>query len=343
MAEDRRSQTANRAPADRSVMADDPTVPLPYICMPGSPYAGSTLLGFLLDAHPACASIGAATGLTRRVDLKTYTCSCGRAFLRCPFWANVAERTIELGHPVSVYQTGFWNTHVRLSRRRWLNGVLVRSLGPAVATSVRDATIGNLPPIRRRLSEARAATWALSRAVLEESGKQAFVDTSRDHQRPKYLVPAPSLELKAIHLIRDPRGNTASIMRHTGVDVVRAARQWRHYNLEADRSSRRLPSGSWLRVHYEDLCRDPQATLDEIARFIGVEAAPMPPLDTAEHHIIGNSMRLRSIEAIREDQGWREALTQDDLAVIERITGDVSRRLGYPRPPTSTGRAVPSA
>ena len=135
MAEARRAQGADRRHAAQIVMSGDPTVPVPYICMPGSPYAGSTLLGLLLDAHPACASIGAATGLTRRVDLKTYECSCGRPFLRCPFWANVAERTIDLGHPVSVYQTGFWNTHVRLSRRRWLNGLLVRSLGPAIATS----------------------------------------------------------------------------------------------------------------------------------------------------------------------------------------------------------------
>lgn len=325
--------------ADRHVTsAVEREPPINYVCMPGSPYAGSTLLGFLLDSHPGCASIGAATGLTRRVDLDTYTCSCGRAFRECPFWARVAERTVELGHPVSVYQTGFWNTHVRLSRRRWLNGLLVRSLGPTELTSLRDATVGRLPAIERQLAEARDATWALSRAVLESSGKQSFVDTARDHQRPKYLSPAPSLTLKAIHLVRDPRGNTASIMKHTGVDVARAARQWRHYNLEADRSRRWLPSESWLRVHYEDLCRDPQGTLDAIAAFIGVEAAPIPPLAAAEHHIIGNSMRLRSIEAIREDQNWRDVLTEDDLAVIAKITGDVSRRLGYPRP-SSTPRA----
>src|SRR5215210_3983823 len=76
--------------------------PIPYVCMPGSPYTGSTLLGMLLGNHPACASIGAATGLTARVDLSTYLCSCGAKFTDCGFWGRVARRTVELQHPVTV-------------------------------------------------------------------------------------------------------------------------------------------------------------------------------------------------------------------------------------------------
>src|SRR4051794_31198001 len=71
-----------------------------YVCMPGSPYTGSTLLGALLNEHPACASIGAATGLISRVDLTTYRCSCGKLFTECEFWHDIASRTKALGHPV---------------------------------------------------------------------------------------------------------------------------------------------------------------------------------------------------------------------------------------------------
>ena len=68
-----------------------------YVCMPGSPFTGSTLLGLLLNEHPQLASIGAATGLIRTVDLSTYACSCGKLFRECEFWAYVATRTRELG------------------------------------------------------------------------------------------------------------------------------------------------------------------------------------------------------------------------------------------------------
>ena len=174
------------------------------------------------------------------------------------------------------------------------------------------------------------SSWSLARAVLAATGKDVFVDTARDHQRPKYLLGEPMLDVKVIHLVRDPRGNTASIVKHTGVNVAKAARQWRHYNMEADRLRHRFATGSWMRLHYEDLCADPQGTLDRIAAFIGVDPAPIPgDLGAVEHHIIGNSMRRSGVGEIREDRTWREALTDEDLKVIARTTRSASHRLGY--------------
>lgn len=290
-------------------------------------------MGFLLDAHPDCASIGAATGLTARIDLGEYACSCGVRFVDCDFWKAVAESTERLGEPVTVFETDYWNTHVTVSRRRWLNGLLIRSLGSISLNAARDAVVWRAGPIRGSVSRANRSTWSLARAVLEETGSSVFVDTARDHQRPKYLMGSSLFDLKVIHLVRDPRGNTASIMKHTGTDVAKAARRWRHYNLEADRVKALLPSGSWMRLHYEELCADPQATLDRIARFIGVEPKPIPgDLQAVEHHIIGNSMRLKGIGEIREDRTWQELLDPSDLRVIARITGSASHRLGFDWP-----------
>jgi len=88
-----------------------------------------------------------------------------------------------------------------------------------------------------------------------------------------------------------------------------------------------------MRLHYEELCADPQGILDRIARFIGVEPREIPgDLRATEHHIIGNSMRLNGVSEIREDQAWRKVLDRDDLRVIARITGRTSRRLGFEWP-----------
>ena len=307
--------------------------PIPYVCMPGSPYTGSTLLGMLLGNHPACASIGAATGLTARVDLSTYLCSCGTKFTDCGFWGRIARRTIELKHPVTVFEKGFWNTHVRVSNRRSLNGLIVSSLGNASLNAARDAVIGKAGPVARRVSEARLSSWSLARAVLEATGKSVFVDTARDHQRPRHLAAMPHLDVKVIHLVRDPRGNVASIMKHTGVGVRKAARQWRHYNVEADRIRRYFGMDSWMRLRYEDLCNDPQATLDRVSRFIGVEPAPISALlEPTERHVIGNSMRLRALGEIREDLSWQQTLSTRGLRTIARVAGTTSHRLGYEWP-----------
>jgi hypothetical protein len=307
--------------------------PIPYVCMPGSPYTGSTLLGMLLANHPACASIGAATGLTARVDLTTYLCSCGAKFTDCGFWGRIARRTIELEHPVTVFEKGFWNTHVRMSGRRWVNGLLVSSLGNAWLDAVRDGLIGKVGPVAGRVSEARLSSWSLARAVLEATEKGVFVDTARDHQRPRHLAGMPLLDVKVIHLVRDPRGNVASIMKHTGVGVRTAARQWRHYNVEADRIRRRFRPESWMRLRYEELCDAPQATLDRVARFIGVQPATISALmESSERHVIGNSMRLRALDEIHEDLSWQPTLRARDLRTIARVTGRTSHRLGYEWP-----------
>jgi len=315
-----------------TVSANSGKFPITYVCMPGSPYTGSTLLGFLLNNHPECASIGAATGLTAKVDLATYVCSCGARFKDCEFWNQIAARTVELSHPVTVFKKDFWNTHPRISRHRWLNGLLIRSLGSSSLNAARDMVIGGLGPVQRTMSEATLSTASLARAVLEATGKTVFVDTARDHQRPKYLMRSPVDDLKVIHLIRDPRGNTASIMKHTGVEASKAARQWRHYNLEADRV-KKLFLDSWMLLHYEELCADPQDTLDRIARFIGIGPTPVSlKVQNDRHHIIGNSMRLRDLGEIREDQTWREMLNENDLRDIARITGAASHRFGYDWP-----------
>jgi hypothetical protein len=183
------------------------------------------------------------------------------------------------------------------------------------------------------MSEARLSTAILARAVLETTGKSVFVDTARDHQRPRYLAGGAIRDLKAIHLVRDPRGNAASIMKHTGVSVSKAARQWRHYNLEADRARTALPPDSWMLLHYEELCADPQSTLDRISGFLGVDPAPIVTNSSGNgHHIIGNSMRLRGISEIREDRSWKKTLDRADLRVVADITGRASHKLGYDWP-----------
>lgn len=304
-----------------------------YVCMPGSPFTGSTLLGALLNEHPACASIGAAIGLLPRADLSSYRCSCGELLRECEFWKHIATRTGELGHPVNVFKTGFWNTHLRLSHNRLINVLLVRSLRWGPLTNARDAVIGRVTRARTAISQMGWNTWSLASAVLENTGKQVFVDTARDHQRPKYLARHPLLDVRVIHLIRDPRGNSASIMKHAGTDVVTAARQWRRYNVEAARVRCYLPQASWLSLHYEELCADPRGVLDRISDFLGVGRATVQHgSQDRQNHIIGNKMRLKGLTEIREDLSWQTKFSGAELAVIARIAGSTSHDFGYSWP-----------
>jgi hypothetical protein len=156
---------------------DDTPAPVRYVSMPGSPYTGSTLLGMLMANHPACTSIGAATGLTAKVDLDTYLCSCGVLFRECCFWRRIAQRTEDLGYPVTVFKTNFWNTHVRVSRRRWLNGLVVSSLGNPSLTAIRDATIART--LRCAGAYQPGSPRGAGSVRPRGDGQEVFVDTAR--------------------------------------------------------------------------------------------------------------------------------------------------------------------
>ncbi len=304
-----------------------------YVCMPGSPFTGSTLLGTLLNEHPDCASIGAAVGLLPRADLATYRCSCGRLFRDCSFWSDIAKRTQALGHPVNVFETNFWNTHLRLSDNRVINAVLVRSLQSDVLNRARDAAIGRVAKVKRAIDQMAWNSWSLALAVLERTGKSVFVDTSRDHQRPKYLARNPLLDVRVIHLIRDPRGNSGSIMKHTGADVAKAAKEWKRYNVEAARVRSHLPPAAWMSLRYEEMCTDPRGVLDRISDFLGVARATLHPGTRGpESHIIGNKMRLAGLTEIREDLSWQTRFSGEELATIARVVGPTSRRFGFDWP-----------
>ena len=303
------------------------------LCMPGCGFTGSTLLGFLLNTHPECASIGAATGLIGSVDLEVYRCSCGSLFRECDFWRSVAIRTRELGRPVDVLRTGFWTTHFEPTSNRYLDAALIRSLRSDAANSARDAAVGWLPPLKRRLDAIGETNEVFARVVLELSGKSVFVDSARDHQRPKLLRKHSNLDVRVVHLIKDARANTASIMKHHGVPVEQATRIWRRANLEAERSRRLLPPEHWMRLRYDDLCRNPQGTLDAIADFLEIPRAPLPEdFRSVAHHIIGNEMRLGSLGQVRLDTSWKDRLSADDLDVIARVSGDANRSFGFDWP-----------
>jgi sulfotransferase family protein len=219
-----------------------------------------------------------------------------------------------------------------MSRNRLTNAALVRSVGADSVNRLRDAIVGKIPSVRAAVLDMGWKSWSLASAVLEKTGKQVFVDTARDHQRPKYLARHPLLDVRVIHLVRDPRGNVASIMKHTGGSASAGARQWKHYNREADRIRRYFSPSSWLRLHYEDLCADPTGTLSRIAGFLNVAPPTGPSQSGAEAHIIGNKTRLKGHSEIREDRSWETRLTRDDLAAIARIAGATSHQMGYQWP-----------
>jgi hypothetical protein len=93
-------------------------------------------------------------------------------------------------------------------------------------------------------------------------------------------------------------------------EATRAAWAWRRYVTAA-----RRPEERTLEIRYEDLAADPSATARALAAHLGSDPAPLAEALSLVH---GRSVGR-----------WREALSPDQVADVEREAGPLLRELGY--------------
>lgn len=295
---------------------------LAYILCPS--YSGSTLLTLLLATHRDVATIGELKAAPLG-DVAEYLCSCGIPILACPFWKDLGERMKSRGH---VFSPTAFDTHFR-AQSRLADVVLRAGLRGPTLEAMRKLAIRTLPAVRHRYGQLLARNLAMIDCICEMTGGQVFLDGSKDAIRLQYLRRCGFPEVRVVYLLRDGRGTAFSYMRHYNVPMEHAAREWVRDQRECDRAMATFPAAACIRIRYDDLCREPGGTMETIYRFLGLR----PQLGSLgyiapDHHIIGNPMRLRSVQTIRLDEGWRQGLSRADLEAFERIAGKLNRSYG---------------
>jgi hypothetical protein len=171
---------------------------------------------------------------------------------------------------------------------------------------------------------------AIADAVCSITGKEVFVDSSKTGLQLKYLLESPVLDVKVLRLVRDGRGVALSYRTADGLSVPDAAYAWRRSNEEAETIVEHLSPDRWFDLRYEDLCRDPEATMQGVFRFVGAEPFALHQAASVEPpHLLGNDKARSSIGDVRLDERWRRVLTSADLQAFDRVAGPLNRRFGY--------------
>lgn len=297
---------------------------LVYLLSPS--FAGSTLLTFLLAAHPGIATVGELKA-TAMGDVDTYDCSCGRRIMDCPMWRRIAQELLAKGHTLNFEHFG---THFRRPDRPWVDAVLRAGVRGAPFEVARSIAIGLLPGARKVVDEIGCVNEAFVDAITKAQGGRVFLDGSKDPTRLKFFRDLERWNIKVIHLIRDARGNTFSFMKHYDLSAARAAGEWLRSVRECECVLATVPSASQLTVRYEDLCANADSVLATLFEFLDLDPSRAEKeFGSVEYHIIGNSMRLNFTSEIKPDEKWRDALSKSDLALIESIAGAKNRSYGY--------------
>ncbi|HVR97719.1 MAG TPA: sulfotransferase [Thermoanaerobaculia bacterium] len=291
-------------------------------------FSGSTLLSFLLGAHPEIATIGEMF-IAEGIDPETYVCSCGRRIAECPFFQEMSREMAARGIPFDIRRPGL---EVRQTSQGLAQRVIAAEPRGPLLEAARGVALRLLPGAHKALTETLRRNQAAVEVITGLQGGRAFVDSSKRPGRLLHLRRIPSFDVRVIHLVRDPRAVACSSMKNVGRTAEQGARSWVDSAQLAERSRHGIPDERWLTVRYEDLCGDPDAALDRIWRFIGVKSGfRVPDFRAFEHHIIGNRMRLSATSEIRPDERWKTVLTPEQVRAVDAITGETAARHGYTR------------
>lgn len=308
------------------------TTPRPRkLCYVASPsYSGSTLLTFLIGTHPDVSTVGELKGRLYASLETPKRCSCGSAVVDCPFWNAVKARLVAHGAACDLEDI---DAYFHAPGSRVVDALLRARVRGPLFEAVRDAALRVWPGARRELARLVERNRLLADAICAVQGGDVLLDSSKDATRLKFLADSGAFDLHVLHLLRDGRGTANSFRKRDRHPVERGARRWRSAHESFLALFERIPPERVLRVHYEDLARDPRGTVDAVLGFLGLATGPEggASLDWrgAPHHVFGNEMRLAGSSEIRLDESWRDELSPADLAAFARAAGSRNRAFGY--------------
>ena len=229
----------------------------------GTGRSGSTLLANLLGSTEGMFSAGELRFIWDRGFAEDRRCGCSLRFAACPTWSGIVDRAFG-DEPPDLARMQLEVDKV--SRVRQLPQLLTGRLDE---DAVQAAAGYYLEQVER-----------LYHAVAAESGAMV-VDSSKLPTYCHLLHQIPSLRLRVVHLVRDPRATAHSWkrLRATGAvdgdeeemdrfSVWKSAALWDIWNSTARHLFARR--SDYLQVRYEDLVTDPQGTIEQVRGFAGL-------------------------------------------------------------------------
>ncbi len=301
--------------------------PVRVIYLTGTGRSGSTLLGNAIGSLPGALSAGEIRFLLRRGIADGGRCGCRELVVECPVWRPALEKTFGTipGRDQALRLDAALSSLVRRRRVRWWAN-------------------GHTSPEAEDLIDLYGRLIA---NLAEAGGAATVVDSSKMATFGALLARSPLLDLKPVHLVRDPRAVAYSWQREVASQSVpgydgkmerfhsgKAAAMWLHSTVSVGTVFTKR-GVDIVEIRYEDFVADPVASLQRVAAFAGIAAETAFVRDGAlhlrtSHAVAGNPSRMRSGPiALRADTAWRSDLTTHDRMLVSALTATHRRGHGY--------------
>jgi len=294
--------------------------------------SGSTLLDRLLGLHPQVRSLGEVVHWPKTLTLDE-PCTCGERMTQCPFWCSVAKHLQHslgvdvLRDPYALDMGLIGATHVRDERYYTLSRRMENRLAQGWLWAGMRMGKHWASPLVRRQNQHSLAVYDAVRAL---SGSAVVVDSSKQYLRAISLYRQEPQYTRLIMLVRDGRAVLHSRMQ-TGLSMEEAVQRWkRYYQRMQPCLSASVPAHAVFQLRYEQLAAHPQDTLQQLFRFLGLEACDVLSRSESDVHMAaGNAMRFKPLGPIAPDVRWQSGLPAGARDYFERHAGQLNRQLGY--------------
>lgn len=272
----------------RAASASAGTPRFQYVFVLGVSHCGSTLLGMMLNNHPAIRCVG-EMAITDQAIAKSRPCSCGQPVEACAFWRPLLPILTAAGH----------------KRRGWYTPEAYRRVRSALGAEV-------------LLDLSKSAALRMTRGILNpwRRAPAGYIFLVRDSRGAVTSKPPKGFVVRDDEgkvIARPTRGNTLAMM-------LNQHKKWmqrfaRHVARLGDRG---------LTLYYEDLCTEPRKELEKICRWMGLSFEPSmldPYLNLDEQHFMHSSISkyTRQSRAIVHDTRWKSRIDDDTRSAIESV------------------------
>ena len=309
-------------------MADERTK---VLFIAGSGRSGSTLLDNILGQVEGYFSCGELRYLWERGVLENRLCGCGRHLLECPLWSSVLEEAF------GGVDHDFASAMVRHQRHSGRARHVPRMLAHRRRPQEYAAGLGDYP---ERLAR-------LYRAIAASTGSTVVIDSSKLPAYGWILEGIASIDLRVVHLVRDPRAAAYSWMRKKvqpdrgrpgymdPQHPLKSSFLWALWNSSAELFWSGSPD-RYLRLRYEDLVQRPQDSVRRVLDLLGNPGLCLPFVDETtvqlepNHTVAGNPNRLQGgTVQLRPDAEWVTAMPMWARALVTTLTAPLLLRYGY--------------